>query len=447
MNKHEQYKALLAEADALAAKDNLTTEESARFDAAMAEADALKAEIDAETATAAAADRRARIDAAKAAPTRQRIVTDTDATGRISDMRLASEADKKLAGFAHKHEYFTAVYRAGLQGTSVDQRLFPLMASASGMNTTEGSAGGYLMPAAVIQATWDNMMNQPDNLVDRCDKAPVDGPILEMKGLSHDTTRAARLLFGGVRAYWLAEAAQITSSQPKFREITLKPKGIAGLAYMTGQMLQSASYLEQRVPAMLGTAINFEINDAIFEGTGSGQPLGFMNSPAKISVSKASGQAAATVKAENLLAMKARRLPKLAGQYVWLINQELEEVLPQMTINVGTGGMPVYLPSGGLSGSQYDTLFGMPVIPCEYCSALGTEGDIALVNLSAYLLGYATSGVEMAASMHLRFDYNEMAFRAIWAVDGQPWLDAPFTPFKATSGKTLSPFITLATRS
>jgi hypothetical protein len=48
-------------------------------------------------------------------------------------------------------------------------------------------------------------------------------------------------------------------------------------------------------------------------------------------------------------------------------------------------------------------------------------------------------------SIHLRFDYNETAFRFLFAMDGQPWLNAPLTPFHGTN--TLSPFVALATRS
>jgi hypothetical protein len=32
-------------------------------------------------------------------------------------------------------------------------------------------------------------------------------------------------------------------------------------------------------------------------------------------------------------------------------------------------------------------------------------------------------GVQAAVSMHLRFDYFEQAFRFMFAVDGQPWLE------------------------
>ncbi|WP_254904604.1 hypothetical protein [Clostridium tyrobutyricum] len=40
---------------------------------------------------------------------------------------------------------------------------------------------------------------------------------------------------------------------------------------------------------------------------------------------------------------------------MWYINQEIEPQLYIMVLNIGTGGTPVFLPSGGASSSQYST--------------------------------------------------------------------------------------------
>ncbi|WP_254903580.1 hypothetical protein [Clostridium tyrobutyricum] len=40
---------------------------------------------------------------------------------------------------------------------------------------------------------------------------------------------------------------------------------------------------------------------------------------------------------------------------MWYINQEIEPQLYIMVLNIGTGGAPVFLPSGGASSSQYST--------------------------------------------------------------------------------------------
>ena len=111
---------------------------------------------------------------------------------------------------------------------------------------------------------------------------------------------------------------------------------------------------------------------------------------------------------------------------------------------IGTGGVPVYLPPGGLSGSPYGTLLGRPVMPIEFCETLGTEGDIVLADPSQYVM-IDKGDIQYATSIHVAFLTDEQAFRFIYRVDGQPVDNKPITPFKGNANQ--STFVTLATRS
>jgi len=91
------------------------------------------------------------------------------------------------------------------------------------------------------------------------------------------------------------------------------------------------------------------------------------------------------------------------------------------------------------------TLKGRPVIPIEQASAIGDLGDISLVDMNQYLLADKNS-VQTASSMHVMFNYDEMVFRVIYRVDGQPAFNSPLTPYKGTSGRTLGAFVTLQAR-
>ena len=129
---------------------------------------------------------------------------------------------------------------------------------------------------------------------------------------------------------------------------------------------------------------------------------------------------------------------------MWFINQDIEPQLFTMGLIVGTGGAPVYLPPGGLSASPYGTLFGRPAVPIEQCSTLGTVGDIILADMSQYVAA-EKGGMQTAASIHVRFLYDESCFRFTLRVDGQPMWNTALTP--ANGSNTLSPFVALATRS
>lgn len=162
----------------------------------------------------------------------------------------------------------------------------------------------------------------------------------------------------------------------------------------------------------------FMTEDAIWEGSGNGQPFGIMTgsasatppSGARVTVAKQASQATKTIVAENISNMWLQLWARSRANAVWLVNQDTEGQLIQMNQAVGTGGQLVYLPPGGLSAAPYATLLGKPVIATEYNSTLGTEGDIALVDLSQYTI-VDKGGVQAATSMHVAFLTDEMVFR------------------------------------
>ena len=207
------------------------------------------------------------------------------------------------------------------------------------------------------------------------------------------------------------------------------------------------SYLNSKAPEV----ISFKISDAIVNGSGAGQPLGFMNSGSLITVAKESGQGADTLLAENIDKMWARMYAPSWGNAVWLINQDIMPELDNMfrpvknvagTENVG--GIPAYMPANGLSQSPYGTLKGRPVIPVQSMQTLGDLGDIALTDLGKYMAATKAGGVSTDVSMHLWFDYDMACFKFRFRLAGAPWFDEPISP--KNGSKTLSPFITLAAR-
>jgi HK97 family phage major capsid protein len=182
--------------------------------------------------------------------------------------------------------------------------------------------------------------------------------------------------------------------------------------------------------------------NAIINGTGVGQPQGILGAPCLVSQAAEALQGD-TVVAENLVHMWERRWAP--GNYVWLINQEVESQLMMLDLPAGGAGALVYLPPGGFSGAPYGSIFGRPVLVTEYNQELGTAGDIILADLSQYYLA-TKGGIQEAMSIHVHFVYDESVFRFVMRVEGQPAWSSALTPFEATTGHTVSPFVALATR-
>jgi len=344
-------------------------------------------------------------------------------------------------GFKGIGEFATLVYEA--KGAVPMDPRFQMLAAITGMNQSTGSDGGFTVPPAFSTAIWDGLNTGADSLMSMTDNYTVEGDSLTFNA-NAETSRATGSRYGGVRAYWVAEAIAPTVSKVKFRQLKLEPHEIACLVPMTNKLLRNSQVaIEQYVERACIEEMNFIIGDSIVNGDGAGKPTGFVGASGTVSVAKEAGQAAATIEKENIDKMWSRNHARARSGAVWFINQDCEPALEKLSAVVGTGGVPVYLPAGGVTDTPNARLKGRPVMPIEYCATLGTVGDIALANLNYYAMG--TQGTtETAISMHFRFDVAETMLRVSWAVDGQPWLASALTPFKGSN--TLSPMVTLATR-
>jgi HK97 family phage major capsid protein len=146
---------------------------------------------------------------------------------------------------------------------------------------------------------------------------------------------------------------------------------------------------------------------------------------------------------ENIQKMWSRLLAASRPNAIWVINQDCEPQMGQMSLAVGTGGVPVYMPAGGASQSPYATLYGRPVVAIEQCETVGTTGDIMLCDFSKYK-AIDKGGIQNDVSIHVRFIYDEQVFRFVYRFDGQPILGSAITPYKGSN--TLSHFVALASR-
>lgn len=313
----------------------------------------------------------------------------------------------------------------------------------TGLQTGVPSEGGFLVGTDMAPGILARVY-QVGQVISRVSMTGISANSNSMTFHAEDeSSRKDGYRRGGIRAYWTAEAGEMTASQPKFRDIDLKLKKVTGLVYATDELLADAGALESWITTNLPEELRFVVEDAVINGDGVGKPQGIVNSGALITVSAETGQDAGTIVAQNVMNMWARRWTP-ANDYIWLVNQDTGPQLWQMELPVGTGGIALYQPPGGLSATPYATLMGRPVIEVEYCETVGTEGDILLVSLNQFQM-IEKGGIESASSMHVRFVYGENVFRFIYRCDGESLWNAPLTPYKGTN--TVSPYLSLATRS
>lgn len=258
-----------------------------------------------------------------------------------------------------------------------------------------------------------------------------------------DTTSNASNIYGGVTAYWTEEAASLTDSSPTFGRVKLEAKKLTAYSEIPNELFaDSIISLQMFINEIFPEAIAWFEDLAFISGSGVGEPLGFLNSTATVTVSKESAQSAATIVWENIVKMYARMLPSSLDSAVWVAHIDTFPELATMALSVGTGGSAIWL-NNGVQGPPM-TILGRPVFFTEKVNTLGTAGDINFVDFSYYLIG-DRQAIQADTSPHYRFQNDQTTVRFIERVDGRPWIQSAITPNQGTN--TLSPFVQLETRS
>lgn len=334
-------------------------------------------------------------------------------------------------GFRDLAEFATTV-RAAFDpaGGPIDRRL-------QASTTHQGGGGhgeGFQLPPQFRDDIWD-LVTEFDEFGPLIDEEPTNRR--EVKIGADETTPWGAT---GVKAYWRAEGAQMSETELSDEGRTVPLHELYALVTATEELLEDSPRLASRITRKAAQAIAWKKNLAIVDGSGVGQPLGWMQSKALVTVAKESGQSADTIVALNAIKMFSRLLMVPGDAPFWLANSN---TLPQlMTMTVGD--RPIWMPSNGLAAAPGGFLLGYPVRLSEFAETVGDKGDIQLISPQGYYAARRSAGPQFASSMHLYFDYNKQAFRWTFRYGGQPKLAAPVTPAK--SADTKSHFVTLAAR-
>lgn len=401
----------------------------------------------------------------------EQIKAKADASPVLSIHAVSPRADlDPQRGFGGHIEFFLAcINSAGVRNRAdvEDERLRPL-AVADDDNKALGEGLAYLMPRAfntpairaaagsdeqgayanpfggflVPDSTLPGMLTVPfegDPTIGRTQAIPMATPTVKIPARTdkdHSTS-----VSGGFTVTRRPETVDFTSSRMTVEQILLQAASLVGLAFATEEILtDSAISFAALIDSGFRDQFMAHILNEKIRGNGPGEYEGILNALCKIAIAKESGQSANTIVYKNVLKMRARCWGY--GNALWLANHDTLPELAQMSLAVGTGGAPVYVP--GTFGGQPDTLLGRPIFYSEYPSTLGTAGDIILWNPTQYLEG-VYQPLQSAESVHVRFVAHERAFKLWLRNAGASWWRSALTP--AQGSNTLSPIVTLATRS
>lgn len=340
--------------------------------------------------------------------------------------------------FASLGEQLQAIVSAAKTHTA-DKRLLQVNNAVKGASEGVDADGGFALQEDFAGQILETAVSTGD-ILSRVDSYTVGANSNAARWLMIDETDVTASVFGGVQMYWAAEGATVTASRPKFKELKLDLEKMMGFAYATDELLQDAAFMTGFFGTAFTLASNRLLEDSIISGDGEGKPTGILNSGALIAVDPESSQAAGTLNTQNILKMWSRALMTGRRNAVWLMHPDLEDQLPQLML----GDKPVWMPEGGISGAQYQTILGRPVLFNDNCQAMGTKGDVILADLKQYML-LRKGTAKQDWSMHVEFLTDQHCFRMVLRCNGTPKATAPVK--LKNSVRTRSPFVTLAARS
>lgn len=403
------------------AEGEMNEAQSAEFETLRSQVASLNASIERETAL---------IEAEASAG----VVVADNARIEVSDNR---ELDA-TRGFRSFGEFARSVRAASGNGRIDDRLNIGAAAPSTFGNEAGGQDGGYLVPPQFAQDIFTLALEE-QALLPMTDNTAIAGNSMVFP--KDETTPWGT---DGIRAYWQAEASVATATKPKLGVSAHRLHKLMALVPVTDELLEDASALAAYLPGKTAASIRWKTDEAILFGTGAGQPFGALKSKALIVQAKDSGQATMTLTSGNIINMVARLPAGSFGRAIWLINPDVLPLLDAMTL----GNYPIYMPigagEGAMRASPYGMLKGRPVVISEHASAVSSQSDVSLLDLSYYRTVTNRGGIQTATSMHLYFDADATAFRTTFRVDGGPKIENAIVPPKSTN--TRSPFVTLAAR-
>lgn len=297
------------------------------------------------------------------------------------------------------------------------------------LSENAGSVGGYLLPHAIslklLKSLAERSFIYPRALTVDMDTREVNAPIFDLGGGSTGQSP----FVGGMSFSWGSEPAP-GETDPVFANVNLQGWSLLGYTRVSNQFLADAGpEAEKLYVELFAMAAAVQAEFAFMQGSGVGQPLGMINSPCAIAVTRGAPN---TIAAADVEGMAAKMIPLGWRNAIWTVSPSAIKQLFGITGFVPNGW---HYHEEGCCGFLYTR----PVFPTEKVPALGKTGDLCFFDPSLYVVGTRTD-VLVSVSEHSRFANNQTEFMVVLRVDGKPLMNNSAT---LASGDSASQVVVL----
>jgi len=307
--------------------------------------------------------------------------------------------------------------------------ILPRISNEWSMGT--GSEGGFAVPEQFRQ---DILIIRPETAIvrPRATVIPAGEPP-DSKITIPSFHQGANGVWGGVEVHWTEEGGEIKETSGSLQDVSLEPHEVSALTVVTDKLLRNWQAANAFLTFLLRGAM-MSTEDLVFiKGNGVGKPIGMISGDGAIVVNRA---IANQIKFVDVAMMLAKLPSESQSNAVWVANQS---AMPQLMTMKDDAGNYIFIRGDATRGIP-DTLAGIPIRFTGKTYALGTKGDLILVDLQYYLIKDG-SGPFISASEHVYFKNNKTVIKVFWNVDGKGWVVEPLT---LEDGSTqVSPYVVL----
>jgi hypothetical protein len=328
------------------------------------------------------------------------------------------------------------------------------------MGEGQGLTGGYLLPIDYTNKLLKGLM-EDSFIFPRATVLPMDGFELEAPRLKVETVptvSGTNPLLVGITFTWGREQTP-TETEPTFAMDNFYAWDLLGYCVVSNQWLADTSGKPSNATPNVNPATNQDWNTrqpepavprgtvpspvadgddylfglfakaaswyaeyAFLQGLGSAQqmPLGIVNAPATIGVTRAG---AGTIAIADVVGMTSSLLPYSWRNAIWACSPTAlakVQLLAQYFINIELGSL------GDNKPRPCGALSTLPLFVTDKLPPVGQRGDIVLFDPSLYVIAKRQE-VLIDVSHHDAFKTQQTTFRIWFRLDGKPMLSGQVT--------------------
>jgi len=196
------------------------------------------------------------------------------------------------------------------------------------------------------------------------------------------------------------------------------------------------------LPKTIGLGLSWYEDDLmIASGTGVGEPQALVNAPGAVIVSR---NTSSKVLHLDVVAMLRALHPASKASSTWLLSESAFDQLLTLYEVVLTGptGQDIGAPLTLVYDMQFGCwrLLGVPVVVNDHQAAVGSTGDVMLVDLGNYLVADRGEMTVERSQQGSGFPVDQSNFRIRHRVDGRYWIQSTIT---LTTGQVTSGLVIL----